>query len=147
MQAGAWTPATDAQSQDNWGILVGQAVNMQNIIQAGNSLSAPPIWGAAELIATENDTVKSYVRDYAHHNYPGGSVDSLMSHAHVSSNMGVYKDDIAAANGVGKDYVFGETNSGGYEDTSKVSEILTISQWLAVGGRQYVPLSVPHFGL
>lgn len=147
VQAGTWTPAVDAESQDDWDIRVGQAVNMHNIIQAGNSNSGPPTWGAAELIATENDTVKSYIRDYAHHNYPGGSLDYLMSHAHISSNVGGFKDDIAAANGVGKEYVFGETNSGDCDMVSKGFEMLTLSQCLVVGQRQCLPHSVPLFGL
>jgi hypothetical protein len=91
---------------------VGLALNTEYIIQAGNSNSAPPTWGAAELIGTENSTVKSYVHDYAHHNYPGGTVTSLMNHSGIVSNVAIFDADIAAAVGVGKDYVFGETNSG-----------------------------------
>ncbi|TVY40669.1 Beta-glucuronidase, partial [Lachnellula occidentalis] len=119
--SGSWTPATDAASQDDWDIQVGQALNTKTIIQAGNSNSAPPTWGAAELIATENATVKSYVHNYAHHNYPGGSLTSLMSHSSISRNVGIFTADIAAAVGVGKDYVLGETNSvsgGGAADVS-----------------------------
>lgn len=110
--SGTWTPATDAASQDNWDVEVGRAINKTNIIQAGNSNSAPPTWGAAELIATENSTVKQYVATYAHHNYPGGTVQSLMSHSGIVSNMQPFVADVAAAVGVGKPYVFGETNSG-----------------------------------
>lgn len=84
----------------------------QSIIQAGNSNSAPPTWGAAELIATEDATAKSYVHNYAHHNYPGGSVTSLMSHSNIVSNMAQFKAEVVATTGVGKDYVLGETNSG-----------------------------------
>jgi hypothetical protein len=91
---------------------VGSALNSQQIIQAGNSNSAPPTWGAAELISTENSTAKSYVHDYAHHNYPGGTITSLMSHSTIASNVAVFKPDIAAAVAAGKDYVLGETNSG-----------------------------------
>jgi hypothetical protein len=112
VDAGSWTPAIDAESQDNWDILVGSALNTKYIIQAGNSNSAPPTWGAAELIATENSTVKPYVHDYAHHNYPGGTVISLMTHSGIVSNVAIFDADIAAAVGVGKDYVLGETNSG-----------------------------------
>ena len=65
------------------------------------------------MIATENATVQSYVHNYAHHNYPGGTLKSLMSHRDVVSNMAVFNADIAAANRVGKEYVLGETNSGG----------------------------------
>lgn len=107
-----WTPATDAASQNNWNIRVGSAVGRNNVIQAGNWNDAPPKWGAAQLIATENATVKQYVRHYAHHNYPGGSIQSLMTHSTISKNLHTFDADVAAARGVGKDYVFGETNSG-----------------------------------
>jgi hypothetical protein len=112
INAGTWTPAIDAESQDNWDILVGSALNTQLIIQAGNSNSAPPTWGAAELIATENTTTKSYVYDYAHHNYPGGTLTALMSHSDIVSNVAIFNADVTAATGVGKEYVLGETNSG-----------------------------------
>jgi hypothetical protein len=112
VEAGSWTPAIDAESQDNWDIIVGSALNTQQIIQAGNSNSAPPTWGAAELIATENSTVKSYVHDYAHHNYPGGTISNLMSHSSISSNIAIFNADVTASVSAGKDYVLGETNSG-----------------------------------
>jgi hypothetical protein len=112
INAGTWTPAVDAQSQDNWDILVGEALNTTLIIQAGNSNSAPPTWGAAELIATENSTAKSYVHDYAHHNYPGGSLTSLMTHSNIVSNIAIFDADVTAATEAGKEYVLGETNSG-----------------------------------
>lgn len=122
--ANGWSPAIDAASQDNWDILVGTAVNKQNIIQAGNSNSLPPTWGAAELIATENATVKQYVKTYAHHNYPGGTVTSLMSHSGISTNLHLFDTDIAAALAQSKPYIFGETNSGkrGRYGHSKVVE-------------------------
>lgn len=110
--SGSWSPAIDAASQNNWDISVGSAVNKKPIIQAGNSNDSPPTWGAAELIATENSTVKQYVQTYAHHNYPGGTVTSLMSHKGISSNLHVFDADVAAALREGKPYVFGETNSG-----------------------------------
>lgn len=91
---------------------VGSALNKRDIIQAGNSNDSPPTWGAAELIATQNATVKQYVHDYAHHNYPGGTTMSLMSHRGISSNLHVFDADVAAALREGKQYIFGETNSG-----------------------------------
>lgn len=109
-----WTPSTDAVSQNNWAIRVGSAINKTNIVQAGNWNDAPPKWGAAQLIATENATVKSYVRHYAHHNYPGGSIQSLMTHSNIAKNIHVFDADVAAARAVGKEYVLGETNSGTY---------------------------------
>jgi hypothetical protein len=87
-------------------------VNKQTIIQAGNSNTLPPTWGAAELIATENSTVKQYVKTYAHHNYPGGTVTSLMSHSSIATNLHLFDTDISAALAQSKPYVFGETNSG-----------------------------------
>lgn len=87
-------------------------MNKKTIIQAGNSNSLPPTWGAAELIATENATVKQYINSYAHHNYPGGTVQSLMTHSTTVSNIHQFDTDIVAALKAGKPYVFGETNSG-----------------------------------
>ena len=85
-----------------------------SIIEACNSLSDPPTWGAAELIAAQNQTALSYVNDFSHHNYPGGTVKSLMSHSNVASNIATFRSDVAAALNIGKQYVFGETNSGMY---------------------------------
>lgn len=87
-------------------------MNRKNIIQAGNSNSLPPTWGAEELIATGNATVRQYINSYAHHNYPGGTIQSLMAHSTTVSNIHRFDADIAAALKVGKPYVFGETNSG-----------------------------------
>jgi hypothetical protein len=106
-----WTPAQGAQSQDPWSILVVRAVSKTTIIQAGNSDSAPPAWGAAELISTNNSTARSYVHDYSHHNYPGGTLTSSMSHVNIASNIAIFNAGITAANGVGKEYVLGEMNS------------------------------------
>lgn len=53
-----------------------------------------------------------YVHDYAHHNYPGGTIQSLMNHSATVSDLHIFDADVAAALGVGKPYVFGETNSG-----------------------------------
>lgn len=110
--SGAWGPSQDAASQNNWAISVGEAVGKKAIIQAGNSNDSPPQWGAAELIASGNATVREYVKTYAHHNYPGGNVQSLMTHSNTVSNLHRFDADIEAALAVGKPYVFGETNSG-----------------------------------
>lgn len=91
---------------------MGSALGRKNIIQAGNSNASPPTWGSQELIATQNETVKQYVTTYSHHNYPGGTVQSLMSHSGIVSNIKQFDADIAAAVGVMKTYVLGETNSG-----------------------------------
>ncbi|KAK3951086.1 hypothetical protein QBC32DRAFT_371423 [Pseudoneurospora amorphoporcata] len=100
-----------AIEQNDWNIRVGSAVGKTNIIQAGNWNDAPPKWGASQLIATENATVKPYVRHYARHNYPGGTIQSLMTHSTISNNIHTFDTDIVAAQAIGKEYVFGETNS------------------------------------
>ncbi|KAI7784944.1 hypothetical protein LA080_008343 [Diaporthe eres] len=127
--AGGWDPATDAASQNNWDILVGSAIGKTNIIQAGNSNSLPPTWGAAELIATENATVKQFVKTYAHHNYPGGTVTSLMSHSNIATNLHQFDADIAAALGQGKPYIFGETNSVSGGGAATVSPTFGAALW------------------
>ncbi|KAI0170125.1 hypothetical protein BJ166DRAFT_608229 [Pestalotiopsis sp. NC0098] len=127
--SGGWSPAIDAASQNNWDILVGSAVNKAPIIQAGNSNTSPPTWGAAELIATENSTVKQYVKTYAHHNYPGGTVTSLMSHANIATNLHVFDADVTAALGQGKPYVFGETNSVSGGGAAGVSPTFGAALW------------------
>ncbi|KAI0456696.1 hypothetical protein F5B21DRAFT_122430 [Xylaria acuta] len=126
---GSWTPATDAASQNNWAISVGSALNKRDIIQAGNSNDSPPKWGAAELIATQNATVKQYIHNYAHHNYPGGSITSLMSHRGISSNLHVFDADVAAALKEGKQYIFGETNSVSGGGAAGVSPTFGAALW------------------
>ncbi|KAB5584949.1 hypothetical protein GE09DRAFT_9919 [Coniochaeta sp. 2T2.1] len=127
--SGTWNPATDAASQNNWDILVGSAVNRKNIIQAGNSNALPPTWGAEELIATQNSTVKQYINSYAHHNYPGGTIQSLMTHSTTVSNIHRFDADIASALGVGKPYVFGETNSVSGGGAAGVSPTFGAALW------------------
>ncbi|KAI1197683.1 hypothetical protein F5X97DRAFT_343523 [Nemania serpens] len=127
--AGPWNPAVDAASQNNWAMAVGSALNKRDIIQAGNSNDSPPTWGAAELIATQNATVKQYVHDYAHHNYPGGTTMSLMSHRGISSNLHVFDADVAAALREGKQYIFGETNSVSGGGAAGVSPTFGAALW------------------
>ncbi|KAI1090802.1 glycoside hydrolase family 79 protein [Rostrohypoxylon terebratum] len=127
--SGSWSPAIDAASQNNWDISVGSAVKKAPIIQAGNSNDSPPTWGAAELIATENATVKQYVKTYAHHNYPGGSVSSLMSHKSISTNLHVFDADVAAALKENKPYIFGETNSVSGGGAATVSPTFGAGLW------------------
>lgn len=130
--ANGWSPLIDAKSQDDWDIRVGEALGEKIFIQAGNSNEAPPTWGAAELIATENSTVIQYVKDYAHHNYPGGSVSSLMEHSSVSSNLAIFEADIQAATNVSRPYVLGETNSGTF--LSSICRIFFADSYLVAGG-------------
>ncbi|KAF7877222.1 hypothetical protein EAF04_000907 [Stromatinia cepivora] len=125
----SWTPAIDAASQNNWDIQVGKALQATNIIQAGNSNAAPPTWGAAELIASGNATVRTYVKDYAHHNYPGGNVQNLMSHSGIVSNLAPIGTDGKAANAVGKEYVLGETNSASGGGAATVSPTFGAAIW------------------
>jgi hypothetical protein len=110
--SGTWNPSRDAASQNEWRLRVGSAVGRKNIFQSGNSNSLPPQWGAATLIATENATVRDYVKTYSHHNYPGGSITGLMSHSGIVRNLNQFTSDVASALAIGKPYVFGETNSG-----------------------------------
>ncbi|KAI1076700.1 glycoside hydrolase family 79 protein [Whalleya microplaca] len=127
--SGGWSPAIDAASQNDWALAVGSAVNQKPIIQSGNSNDSPPTWGAAELIATQNSTVKQYVKTYAHHNYPGGSVTSLMSHKGISSNLHVFDSDVAAALKEDKPYVLGETNSVSGGGAAGVSPTFGAALW------------------
>jgi hypothetical protein len=88
-------------------------VGRPNIIQAGNWNQAPPEWGAAQMMARETAEARQYIRHYAHHNYPGGSVQKLQSHAQTVSNVrGLFDADVAAVRRSGREYVLGETNSG-----------------------------------
>lgn len=125
----SWTPAIDAASQNNWDILVGKALGATDFIQAGNSNKAPPTWGAAELIASGNATVRTYVKDYAHHNYPGGNVQTLMSHSGIVSNLELIGTDRKAATDVGKEYVLGETNSASGGGAATVSPTFGAAIW------------------
>ncbi|GKT65128.1 glycoside hydrolase family 79 protein [Colletotrichum tofieldiae] len=128
--SGTWNPAVDAASQNNWAITVGKAIGRKNIIQAGNSNSLPPQWGAEELIASGNATAREYVKTYSHHNYPGGSVTSLMSHANIASNVHLFDTDIASALTVKKPYVFGETNSVSGGGAANVSPSFGAALWV-----------------
>ncbi|OHF04681.1 hypothetical protein CORC01_00152 [Colletotrichum orchidophilum] len=128
--AGGWNPARDAASQNQWDIIVGNAIGKKQIIQAGNSNSHPPEWGAEELIASGNATVREYVQTYAHHNYPGGSVTGLMSHANIASNIHLFDKDIASALAVNKPYVFGETNSVSGGGAFSVSPTFGAALWV-----------------
>ena len=110
-QGGSWSATIDAESQDDWAIRIGQAISTNSIMEEGNSLQGPPTWGATELIATENATVKAYVKSFSQHAYPGGDTTTLMQHGSTVSKMDGFKVDIASATAAGKEYVYGETNS------------------------------------
>ncbi|KAK1987496.1 hypothetical protein LZ30DRAFT_745701 [Colletotrichum cereale] len=125
-----WDPAVDAASQNNWAIAFGDAIGRKCIVQAGNSNVLPPKWGAEELIGSGNATVRDYVRTYSHHNYPGGTVASLMSHASIANNIHLFDTDIASALAVEKPYVFGETNSVAGGGAANVSPSFGAALWV-----------------
>jgi hypothetical protein len=128
--SGTWNSATDAASQINWNIRVGSALGKTNIIQAGNWNQPPPEWGAAQLIAKENTTSRQYVRHYAHHNYPGGSVQKLQNHSQTVSNIhSMFDADVAAVTQSGKEYVLGETNSVSGGGAAGVSPTFGAALW------------------
>ncbi|KAJ0329817.1 hypothetical protein COL5a_003642 [Colletotrichum fioriniae] len=102
--AGGWSPALDAASQNHWDITVGNAIGKKNIIQAGNSNSLPPTWGAEELIASGNATVREYVK--------------------------TFDKDIASALAVNKPYIFGETNSVAGGGAANVSPTFGAALWV-----------------
>lgn len=77
------------------------------------------------MIPVLNSTARSYVADYAHHNYPGGTVTSLMRHSGIVSNMNKFKADVASAVAIGKEYVLGETNSGKWSPCNSLMICLT----------------------
>lgn len=54
------------------------------------------------------------MRHYAHHNYPGGSIEKLQTHSQTANNIrSMFDADVAAVKRqTGKEYVLGETNSG-----------------------------------
>ncbi|CAL3970494.1 unnamed protein product [Diplocarpon coronariae] len=127
--AGVWDPATDAQSQNNWIEEAGKVLLLSDFFQAGNFIEAPPTWGASELIATQNDSVKSYVRSYAHHHYPVGSVRDLMSHRNITDSLEVFRPEISAATAAGKDFVLGEANTAGSGGDPTVSPVFGAALW------------------
>ncbi|KAK0611804.1 glycoside hydrolase family 79 protein [Immersiella caudata] len=127
--SGSWNNVIDRASQNDWNIRVGSAIGKTNIIQAGNWNDSPPQWGAAGLIATENATVRQYVRHYSHHNYPGGSIQKLMTHSTTVQNVRVFNADVASALAIGKEYVLGETNSVSGGGAAGVSPTFGAALW------------------
>ncbi|KAJ2893369.1 Beta-glucuronidase [Zalerion maritima] len=125
--SGTWNPSVDSAIQNNWDIIVGEALGMTNIIQAGNSL--PSSWSSTQLIESGNETVYQYVKEYSRHNYPGGSVSSLMSHANIASNIHSFDEDVASANGIGKPLFLGETNSVSGGGATDVSPLFGAALW------------------
>ncbi|KAJ4159775.1 hypothetical protein NW765_013764 [Fusarium oxysporum] len=116
-----WTPETDAESESEWQAAIGQAINRNSIFQAASYYQNPTLeWSAANYFKYANASADKYIRVFSHHNYPQSAISSqedppnaeaLMSHINVTKNVGLYKDDVKAAQARGFDYVFGETNS------------------------------------
>ncbi|KAF2145835.1 glycoside hydrolase family 79 protein [Aplosporella prunicola CBS 121167] len=136
--AGTWDPATDAASQANWQLAVGGALASDStlntappVFEAGNSLESPDTWGARELIQAQNESAREWVKSYSHHNYPGGGIEDLMSHANVVSNVEQFGDDVVAAQDLGWEYVLGETNSATGGGAASVSPSFGAALWLA----------------
>ncbi|KAF2842356.1 glycoside hydrolase family 79 protein [Patellaria atrata CBS 101060] len=122
---------SDAQAQGNWQIAVGNGVGTTPLIQAANSLKNPPEWGAIQLLNVQNATAVSHIKTISHHNYPGGTVQSLMSHSNVIRNIGSFSADVQAAKNAGKPYVFGEMNSATGGGASGVSPKFGAALWVA----------------
>ncbi|KAH7214274.1 hypothetical protein BKA60DRAFT_460404 [Fusarium oxysporum] len=124
-----WTPETDAESESEWQAAIGQAINRNSIFQAASYYQNPTLeWSAANYFKYANASADKYIKVFSHHNYPQSAISSqedppnaeaLMSHINVTKNVGLYKDDVKAAQARGFDYVFGETNS-----VANVSELL-----------------------
>lgn len=133
-----WNPDIDAQSQNNWNILVGQAVGKTNFIQASNSLQWN--YNVANLISTGNETVYQYVKQYARHNYPGGSLSQLMLHSRTASNVAGFAADVEAAQSIGKPLFLGETNSVSCAyiriKRSRENLLSLLSSCIGLGGRR-----------
>lgn len=131
---GTWTPAQDAASEATWQTAVSSALNKTHIIQAGNFVSGPPTWSAAELVANENASALPYIRDWSHHNYnQGGSsanLTTLMNHTDIVDNVATYLPDLAVAAQTGKEYVIGETNSVSGGGAATVSPTLGGALWV-----------------
>ncbi|KAH8776282.1 hypothetical protein F5883DRAFT_698668, partial [Diaporthe sp. PMI_573] len=100
---------------------IGNTLRKDRLFQAASYYQPPNLgWGAQSYFQYANDSADHYIKVFSHHNYPQSAiatgeeplnVKNLMSHINVTANIGLYKDDIKAANTRGFDYIFGETNS------------------------------------
>lgn len=88
-----------------------------DIFQGGVYISFPS-WSISSLISTLGDAV-DLAKTFSRHAYPqsacGGAatnLESLMSHSEIVSFVGQYASESKAVTAVGKEYFFGETNSG-----------------------------------
>lgn len=122
----SWTPSADAQSQTVWqAALVSSIPSLRTShpngsVQAGVWIDTSFKWAPTELIPVEQQQgTLGLVASFSEHNYPqsacGGSttnLSQLMNHTAVIQNVHQFQGQVAAANKVGKEVVFGETNSG-----------------------------------
>ncbi|KAL4940004.1 hypothetical protein BDV06DRAFT_230689 [Aspergillus oleicola] len=111
----SWTAAADYASQIIWQDTVAGNISISEIFSAGVYFGTDPM-SIQELAAEEVDAdTNIYVRDYSSHNYPQSSPNydlaALMSHSGIASQVGPFRQEVVAANAVGKPHVFGETNS------------------------------------
>lgn len=112
----SWTAAADYASQVKWQDEVFGNLSIENIASAGVYFGTSPetIVG---LTAAEGDA-NNYVKDYCSHNYPQSAstadLETLMGHSDIASEIEEFAAEVTAATAMGKEHVFGETNSGLY---------------------------------
>ncbi|KAJ5715869.1 beta-glucuronidase [Penicillium malachiteum] len=108
-----WTAADDYASQVQWQEEVCGNLSSTDIISAGVYFGTSPesIQG---LTAVEGDA-NVYVKDYCSHNYPQSAstadLETLMGHSDITSEIEPFAAEVSAAVALGKEHVFGETNS------------------------------------
>ncbi|KAJ5712399.1 beta-glucuronidase [Penicillium malachiteum] len=108
-----WTAADDYASQVLWQEEVCGNLSSTDIISAGVYFGTSPetIQG---LTAVEGDA-NVYVKDYCSHNYPQSAstadLETLMGHSDITTEIEPFAAEVAAAVAMGKEHVFGETNS------------------------------------
>ena len=121
---GTWTQETDAESEAQWDLRVGEALNETAIIQAG-AFTWDSRWDYQNLTdALRQHGALKYVKSYSQHNYvadvvPSGSnttapnitVQSLMYHPNVIGNVAQFKTRVEQAIDAGVIPILGETNS------------------------------------
>lgn len=112
----SWTAAADYASQVKWQDEVFGNLSIENIASAGVYFGTSPesIVGLTAVEGNANDNVK----DYCSHNYPQSAstadLETLMGHSDIASEIEEFAAEVTAATAMGKEHVFGETNSGMY---------------------------------
>lgn len=111
-----WTPSSDAASQISWQESVSAVLGREQLIQAGVFFGTDA-FNSSELASNEQDAgTVNYIRSFSDHYYPQSSADAnlskLMDHADIGAGVAGFKGDVEAAKKLGKEFVFGETNSG-----------------------------------